>query len=160
MWTRTVGTLLLTLIPLVALAADPEQAYRGDGFLYYGPGRAPGGGLLQQLGGGAEGFLYKGLAVGADIAYQFPSAGFSYGIGLLSIDGSYHLNRNPHAKLSPFLSGGYTLAFHSGYANLANFGAGVTWWMAKHAGLRVEIRDYIWPGGNHSPQALLGFSFR
>jgi hypothetical protein len=157
-----VGTFLLALAPMAAPAADSEEPYRDDGSLFYGPGRAPGGGSLQQIGVGGEGFLYRGLGVGADIGYQFPSEGFSYGIGLLSVNGSYHLNRTRHAKLSPFVTGGYTLAFRGGHANLANFGGGVTWWMADHAGLRLEFRDYIWTCCNseHSPSVLVGISFR
>jgi hypothetical protein len=160
MWTRIVGTFLLALIPMAAPAADSEEPYRGEGRVFYGPGRAPGGGTLQQIGVGGDGFLYKGFGAGADIGYQFPSEGFTYGIGLLSVNGSYHLNRSRHAKLSPFVTGGYTLAFRAGHANLANFGGGVTWWLAGHAGIRLEIRDYVWPGGQHSPQALVGLSFR
>ena len=160
MWTRIAGTFLLALAPMAALAADSEEPYRGNGSLFYGPGRAPGGGSLQQIGIGGEGFVYKGLAVGADIGYEFPSEGFSYGIGLLSVNGSYHLNHRRHAKLSPFVTGGYTLAFRGGHANLANFGGGVTWWMAEHVGLKMEMRDYVWPGGQHSPQAMVGVSFR
>ena len=154
------GIFLLTLIPVMAPAANSEQPYRGDGFLFYGPGRAPGGGTLQQVGVGGEGLFYKGLGVRSEIGYQFPSQGFSYGIGLLSVNGVYHLIHSRRAKLTPFVTGGYTLAFRSGHANLSNFGGGVTWWMVDHVGLKMEIRDYVWPGGNHSPQAMFSFSFR
>jgi len=164
MRTRIFGTFLLALIPMAALAADSEEEpFRGQGHVFYGPGQVPGGGgTLQQLGLGGDGFLYKGLAVGAEVGYQFPSEGFTYGYGLLSVNGSYHLNHNRHAKISPFITGGYSLAFRSGHANLANFGGGVTWWMAKHAGLRLEVRDYVWTCCNsqHSPSVLVGVSFR
>lgn len=164
MWTRMVGTFLLALIPMAAPAADSQESYRGQGYLFYGPGRAPGGGTMQQIGGGGEGFLYKGLGVGAELGYLFPAGGFTYGVGLLSVDGSYHMNRSRHARLSPFVTGGYSLAFRGGHANLANFGGGVTWWIAEHIGIRLEFRDYVWSGcgcgGQHIPQAQVGFSFR
>lgn len=160
MWKRIVETSLLALIPVLSLAADSEEPYRGQGRVFYGPGRAPGGGGLQQIGVGGDGFLYKGLGVGAEVGYQFPTEGFTYGIGLLSVNGSYHLNRSRRARLSPFVTGGYTLAFRGGHANLANIGGGVTWWMAEHLGIRLEIRDYVWPGAQHSAQAMVSFAFR
>ena len=160
MCTRNFGTLLLALIPVVATPGESEQPYKGQGYVFYGPGRAPGGGTLQQIGAGGEGFLYKGLGAGAEVCYLYPSEGFTYGIGLLSVNGSYHFNRSRHAKLSPFVTGGYSLAFRGGHENLYNVGGGVTWWMARHVGVRLEFRDYIWSGAQHSPQAQFGFSFR
>ncbi|HUJ23449.1 MAG TPA: hypothetical protein VLX58_18075 [Bryobacteraceae bacterium] len=162
MCTRILGTVLLALTAVTA--GYSQEFYRGQGYIFYGPGHAPGGGVLQQIGGGGEGFLYKGLGVGGELGYLFPSGGFTYGLGLLSLNGSYHLNRSRHAKLSPFVTAGYSLAFRNGHANLLNFGGGVTWWMAEHVGLRMEIRDYVWSGCScgpqHSPQAQIGLSFR
>ncbi|MBZ5594861.1 MAG: hypothetical protein LAP39_21660 [Acidobacteriia bacterium] len=161
---RIVGISLLVLIPMAAPAADSTEWYRGQGYVFYGPGRAPGGGTVQQIGGGGEGFLYKGLAAGVELGYLFPGGGISDGVGLLSVNGSYHLNRSHRAKFSPFVTGGYSLAFRGGYANLYNFGGGVTWWMTEHVGARLEFRDYVWSGcgcgGQHVPQAQIGFSFR
>lgn len=164
MFKRIVGLSLLVLIPKVALAQDSTESYKGQGYVFYGPGRAPGGGAVQQIGGGGEGFLYKGLAAGAELGYMFPAGGISDGLGLFSLNGSYHLNRRYEAKLSPFLGSGYSLAFRSDHLNLYNFGGGVTWWMTKHLGVRLELRDYVWSGcgcgGQHIPQGQIGFSFR
>ncbi|MFN7999369.1 MAG: hypothetical protein U0Q18_37470 [Bryobacteraceae bacterium] len=160
---QIVGISLLALLPVAVPAADRYEPSKGQGYVFYGPGRAPGGGTSQQMGVGAEGFVYRGLGIGAEIGYLFPSGGFSYGIGLASINGTYHLNRGRLAKVSPFVTAGYSLAFREGHENLYNFGGGVTWWMARRAGLRLEFRDYVWPGGNggqHTPQFQMGFTFR
>ena len=159
---RTLGAVLLALI--AATAGYSQESYKGQGYIFYGPGRAPGGGTLLQIGGGGEGFLYKGLGVGAELGYLYAPGEFTYGLGLLSLNGSYHLNRSRQAKLWPFVTAGYSLAFRDGHASLLNFGGGVTWWMAEHVGVRMEIRDYVWSecscGPQHSPQAQIGVSFR
>jgi len=40
----------------------------------------------------------------------------------MSLNGAYHFNRK--RKLSPFVTGGYTLAFRDGHANLVILAAG------------------------------------
>ncbi len=153
---------LLALTPLGLPAEDFVRPYNGHGYLFWGPGAAPGGGSMQQLGGGGEAFIYKGLAAGAELGYMYPSETFVYGLGMFSTNGSYHLNRNRNAKLLPFVTGGYTLAFRGGHENLFNFGGGLTWWMADHVGLRVELRDYVWMccRTEHSPQVRFGLTLR
>jgi hypothetical protein len=94
---------------------------------------------------------------------MYPSGGFTYGIGILSVNGGYHFNRARQSKLSPFVTAGYSLAFREGHENLFNFGGGVTWWVASHIGIRAEFRDYVWPcyyRVYHSPQFHLALSFR
>jgi hypothetical protein len=155
---------LLVLVPLAATAQDPSSTSGGQGYVFYGPGTVQGGGIIQQVGGGGEGFLYKGLAVRGELGYMFPSEGFSYGIGLISANASYHLTRSVKAKFVPFVTGGYSLGFRDGFANMYNFGGGVTWWMNRHLGVRMEFRDYVWPirgcGSEHLPTAQFGISFR
>ena len=158
---RILAIITLALIPVGVRAGNPETKYNGDGYVFYGVGQPPGGGAtLQQIGGGGEGFLYKGLAAGAELGYQYSTEGFSYGIGILSLNGSYHFGRS--RKVVPFVTGGYSLAFRGGHANLYNFGGGVTWWIAKHIGVRVDARDYVWPSrcSPHSPQFTMAVSFR
>lgn len=157
---RFLGIILLVLLPIGADAGDPEDDRRGQGYVFYGAGRAAGGGSVQQLGGGGDFFIYKGLAAGVELGYLYPPSGFTYGVGLFSANGSYHLYRG--RKLSPFVTAGYSLAFRGGHENLYNFGGGVTWWFGKHAGVRMEVRDYVWPAGRteHSPLAQVGITFR
>lgn len=64
------------------------------------------------IGGGGEGLLYKGLGVNADLGYRFSREEFSSGIGLASLNGCYHfVNRAKPAKLVPFVTAGYAIAF-------------------------------------------------
>ena len=160
MLTRMIGISLLALAPLAAPAADPEAPFPGSGYLFYGPGRAPGGGSLQQLGIGGEAFVYRGLALGAEGGYMFSSNYFDYGVGLVSLNPSYHFNRSRHARISPFVTGGYSLAFRGGITSLYNFGGGITWWIGDRFGLRLGVRDYVLPRSEHTPMFSLAFSFR
>ncbi len=144
----------------MAATACSQESYRGQGYFQYGIGRAPGGGNAQQIGGGGDVFVYKGLAAGGELGYLYTSEAFTYGVGLFSANGSYYFNRKASARFSPFVSAGYSLAFRSSSENLYNFGGGVTWWMARHVGLRFEFRDYVWPQSEHSPLFRVGISFR
>lgn len=158
----TLATLLLAVAPL-ASSAQELQPYRGHGYLFWGVGQQSGGGQVQQAGFGAEGFLYKGLGATGEIGYMYPPEACACGFGLASLNGSYHFNRARFAKLSPFVTGGYSLAFRGGsHENLYNIGGGVTWWMAQRVGLRLEIRDYVWAqsGSEHTAQFRVALSFR
>ncbi len=154
--------ILLTALPLAA--QEFEHPYRWQAYGYYGAGYAPGStdNTIQQLGGGGEGFLYKGLSAGADIGFQYPTYGFTYGIGMFSANGGYHFNHKREAKLVPFVTAGYSLAFREENVNLANFGGGLTWWIIPRLGIRAEVRDYLWPlwKVRHSPQFRLAVTFR
>jgi hypothetical protein len=149
------------LIATVAASAGYSQAtYNNQGYVLYGVGGIPSGGTVLQIGGGGDGFVYKGLAAGGELGYVYLPEGIAYGVGVLSLNGSYYLSRRTSARFSPFVSGGYSLAFRTGHENLYNFGGGVTWWAARHFGIRLEFRDYVWPGSEHSPQFRVGVSFR
>ena len=145
----------LLLFPL-GLKAQEGEPPRGTANLFFGGGgaftRGERSGVLQ-FGGGGEGRIYKGLGVGAEIGYLHPTASFTDGFGLLSTNGSYRFWTNSSSqKLVPFVTGGYSLCFRSGTANLANFAGGVDYWLRPNVALRLEARDHIWPG-NGSPTA-------
>ena len=99
-----------------------------------------------------------------EIGYLAPARSISEGVGILSANGSYHfLNGEPSQKLVPFVTGGYSLAFREGSANLFNFGGGVNYWFRERMGLRLEFRDHVIPDGNHSDHFLgfrIGLTFR
>jgi hypothetical protein len=158
------GIFAVITLALAARAGEPGQTPAGQGYAFFGFGQLPGGGgTVQQIAAGADGRIYKGLSAGAELGFLYPTNEFLYGIGLLSVNGFYYFRTSRQARLVPFVTAGYSLAFRGGHENLANWGGGVTWWMAKHAGIRVQFRDYLWPGccsATHSPQLLLGFSFR
>lgn len=163
MYFRILATITLALMPVAASAGDQEDTYKGQGYAFYGYGRLPGGdGTVQQIGGGGNALIYKGLAAGGEIGFLYPTNEFAYGIGVASINASYYLTNSRRARLVPFVTGGYSLAFRGGHMNLSNFGGGVTWWATRHFGIRAEIRDYLWPEYRveHSPQLMLSFAFR
>ncbi len=140
----------ISLAVLVLAAASDCRAqdspYPGQGYLFAAPGGIVTSGAAAgtlQFGGGGEGFLFKGFAVGGEVGYVAPMKSSRDGFGLLSVDGSYHFGRKH--RVVPFLTGGYSLAFRSGTANLANFGGGSTYWIGNRTGIRFEFRDHVDP---------------
>src|SRR5713226_4747712 len=101
---KRISAAILLICFAGAAPGQSSEQHRGQGYAFFAPGRAEGTTMLH-LGAGGEGFLYKGLAAGADIGYLFPAQSFRYGVGMLSVNGSYHLNRNSHWIVSPFITG-------------------------------------------------------
>ena len=161
-----VGVLLLALVPGLGSAQTADQ-HKGHGYAFFAPGVATGGGATtstMHFGGGGEGLVYKGLGVGGEIGYGTPWQSFSSGLGVFSANGSYHfLPRQRDAKVVPFVTGGYTLFFRSGAANLFNFGGGINYWFREGVGLRLEFRDHVWPSSDqtgHYWGFRIGLAFR
>ncbi len=104
---------------------------------------------------GGEMFLHKGLGAGVEFGYAAPEWRFGrIGLGVGSANASYHFfGQNNGRRVEPFVTGGYSLyfgdrtAFQSGF----NLGGGVNIWMAKHVGLRFELRDQDHIDYFHSP---------
>ncbi len=157
---------LFLLVPACAYAGLPAdgEEHVGQGYVFFAPGAVVQGGYstgTAHFGGGGEGLIYRGLGIGAELGYLTPWRDFSSGIGIFSVNGSYHFNRTE--KLSPFITGGYSLAFRNGHINLANFGGGVNYWFREKMGLRLEFRDHIHTGSfptAHYLSARIGLSFR
>lgn len=154
--------IIFLLVPLAALAQESEEN-RGLGYAYFAPGvSSPGGTGTFQVGAGGEGLVYKGLGVGGELGYVGPWNTARDGLGVASANGSYHFSRDK--KLVPFVTGGYTLFFRSGHANLFNFGGGVDYWFRERLGLRLEVRDQVWPSldstTGHFWGVRIGLAFR
>ena len=142
---------------------DGDKDHKGQGYVFFAPGGIIGDGYsvgTLHFGGGGEALLYRGLGIGAEAGYLAPWRQLGDGIGLLSIDGSYHFRRNQ--RFTPFITGGYSLGFRSGTANLINFGAGAHYWFKDQVGLRFEFRDHIDPSylNDHYLSGRIGISFR
>ncbi|MEJ2008839.1 MAG: hypothetical protein P8Z30_11905 [Acidobacteriota bacterium] len=84
-------------------------------------------------------------------------------------DFSYHFRRRAAIGQSdPFVEIGATGYFPTDYgrgAAAGNFGGGVEIWMARHAGVRLGVRDYVNPyvsdfPGTHSVSFRFGITFR
>ena len=135
----------LALLAVATAMALPAQTYNGHGYAYFGIDKPAHASMSEAMtvGGGGEAFAYKGLAAGVELGYMFPRGYFREGIGLVSVWPSYHfVNRKRPAKLVPFVTAGYTLAFRQGTENLWHWGGGVTYWFHNRIGTRVEVRDY------------------
>jgi hypothetical protein len=137
--------ILVTFLALAMPLAVHSQvsSYRGHGFAFFSFDASQNSAADRlAVGAGGEGFVFRGLAVGADLAYLFPREAPGAGIGLLSANPAYHfVNRDKPGKWVPFVTAGYGLAFRSDSINLFNYGGGITYWFASRAGLRVEVRD-------------------
>jgi hypothetical protein len=155
---------ILLSMTVSALGQDAAPRYRGQGYVFFGQGTGFGTGrhpYFDQVGFGGEGFLYKGLAFGAEAS----RANNENWIG--SADMSYHFRRRAaRGGIDPFGYAGCSIYGHdfenhwAGQAG-ANYGGGINWWLAKHAALRLEVRDYLYgydflPGNN----AFSAVSFR
>ena len=163
-------TLISTVPLLLALSlsalAQTSNSSRGQGYLFFAPGVARGNSRLPStepgkttraavhIGGGGEGFVYKGLGLGAEIGAVGPWSEFSEAFGLGSANLSYHfLPGASERKLEPFVSVGYTLFFRAGVTHGVNAGVGINRWLNKHVALRFEVRDNVEGGHGH----LIGF---
>ena len=133
------GTGLVCL--LTTAVAAQGNSY---GYLLAGPGgTAPnGGGATLHIAGGGEGVFKNGAGLGAEVGYVFPFEAPGDGLGVFSINGSYHFLKSG-GKTVPFITGGYSGFFRNGYVNGVNFGAGVNYWFKPRTGLRLEFRDNI-----------------
>ena len=135
---------LLLMVPALAQAQSADPRYAGQGYFVYGFGTGTGAythPLMWQVGGGGEGFLYRGLGVGAEAGIVFWDSVTASG------DLSFHFGRHAHrGKLDPFVLGGLSFVGPTekggGRGSSAlNFGGGATIWLDEHAGLRLEFRD-------------------
>jgi len=157
---RSKVIVVLVLIILSVGLPDTVMAQsRGLGYVFTAPGAVDkGSGSTLHFGGGGEARIYKGLGAGAEIGFLGPARDMGEGFGVFSANGSYHFRRDQ--KLVPFVTGGYTLFFRNGSANLGNFGGGVHYWFREGLGVRVEFRDHVQAGPTNFWEFRFGLSFR
>ena len=149
---------VLLLLTTCGFAQSGEE-YRGLGYAFFAPGVASSGGDgFAHFGGGGE-VRIKRVGLGGEIGYATPWRSFADGIGVFSPNMSYNFRSG---KVSPFVTGGYTLFFRNGTANGANFGGGINYWFKERTALRFEVRDnFFWEtDGAHLVGFRVGLSFR
>jgi len=157
---------ILGIMLVLTILVVPAKAQSSHGYAFFAPGAASGSccsNMTLHFGGGAEGIIGKGIGVGAELGFLAPREDVGAGLGVFSPNGYFHFGRkNKDKKLDPFVTGGYTLFFRSGHANLWNFGGGVNYWFASRLGLKVELRDHVWPdnGAVHYWGVRIGLAFR
>ncbi len=149
-------TLVLVFVLTGVVWADEPVQASGRGFFGFAGVTDESSELLFHMGGGGEGKLVGGLGVTADLGYLFSREGFSGGIGLFSPGLIYHFNRD--SRTTPFLTGGYTLLFRDGVANLGFGGGGVDHWFKERLGLRFEFRLHVRSEG--LAEGRIAFLFR
>jgi hypothetical protein len=153
---------LLSMLPSPC-AAQKSYSSHAQGYLFVAPGlwthESTVSGTLH-FGGGGEAFIHKGLAAGAELGYVVPWRAPGDGIGMLSLDASYHVPKG--SQLAIFVTGGYSLGFCSGTANFLNFGGGATYWFKRKEGVRFEVRDHVYTASSRTNYLdfRLGFAFR
>ena len=105
--------------------------------------------MTLQAGFGGEAVLGRGVGIGAELTAIGTREDFLDSVvGTFSANGYYHFARGSNLKLDPFLTGGYTLLFRYGHANLFNFGGGLNYWLGNHVGARIEFRDQVHSNGS------------
>ena len=155
------AVLWLVLMPLLR-AEDASRQSSSTAYVYSAPsGTGTYFGEVLGIGGGGEGLLYKGLGIGGDLGYLFSRRDFRAGLGLASVNASYHLlSLSQSGKFVPFVTTGYTLGFRSGTAHFQNYGGGLTYWFQDKMGLRLELRNLDHPEYSGFLSFRVGVSFR
>jgi hypothetical protein len=160
----------MAVVAGIVLASAPAGAQeRSDArmqpYTFAAPGGISNGGTSLHLGGGIEVLAWKGLGASFEGGYVGPLPdGFDYGIGVVSANAFYQFGRPQRRKVTPFVTGGYSLGFRSQSVNAVNVGAGVNYWLSEGVALRLELRDHI-PIENglrdeHLWGARVGFTWR
>jgi hypothetical protein len=147
---------LLLMVPAWGSAQDTDHQPHGLGYVFLGLGTQ---GMGFTSGFGGEGYLSKGLGLGAEVGAAGLGASNNRNpniIGVGSVDLSYHFfPKKIHGKPVPFVEGGYTIFFGQDvellspgcplfgcghYQNGFNIGGGIDIFGTKHAGVRFDVR--------------------
>ena len=156
-------TTLLAILVVSGLRLGAET-YAGSAYGFFTGGACQHGYALYGGGGGVEGFVWKGLSVGADAAQQkFVDDRRTFGMTLLSLPVGFHfVDRNKPLKWDPFVSVAPLgiVAWQGGASYHANLGGGVTYWFTGRLGLRAEFRAHAIGYDELTSQARIGITFR
>jgi len=132
---------ILLLMLSAVLAAQST-----NGYVFFAPGGVTESGYTSttfHAGGGVDLMIAKGIGANIELGAIWPSESPASVVGMFSPGATYYFRRGKELKLEPFVSGGYTLMFREGHANLGYVGGGVNYWMSRKVGLRAEFRDHI-----------------
>ena len=119
--------------------------------------------MTLQGGVGGEAVLGKGIGIGAELGALGTRQYFADSVvGVFSPNGYYHFVHAKSIKVDPYVTGGYTLIFRSGHANLFNFGAGLNYWFHSRLAWQAEFRDQVHTDGSsvHYWGVRFGLAFR
>jgi hypothetical protein len=157
------AALLFLFLGLMAVSVQAQSGddRKGWGYVVGGAGGATGflDSALINVGGGGEVTFFRGLGVGGEVGYYARTDRIGDGFGIADLNLLYSFNRS--GKVSPFVTGGGSVAFKSFTAGGGNIGGGVQYWVNDRAAIRFEFRDHIF--SSDSPHAYIfrvGVSFR
>ncbi len=140
-------------IPTPAAAQVIYNQPHGLGYIFAGDGTHSMG---LNTGFGGERYVFRGLALGAEIGAAGVLADPNIRMGVGSADGSYHFFfKKLLGNAAPFVTGGYSNFFgHNTHVGTGffghkplmtegyNVGGGVDLFAMKHLGVRFEVRYY------------------
>ena len=152
--------ILLSACFSCAQAQPHERPYNGNFHAFGVMGACQHGYGLFGGGGGAEGLVWKGITLGADVSYQAFTDG--WGFGMVSGQVGYHfVNRSQPLKWDPFVTYGMGGVFGSkgGMSGTARLGGGFNYWFKPRMAVRVEFRAHGMPD-EVLATARIGVSFR
>jgi hypothetical protein len=133
--------LTILALTLFAIPVWPQAArYNGLGYTFFSAGTCQHRYANVGVGGGGEGFLWRGLTLGADIGYYRFPADRNPGYGVATLGPGYHfVNRNKPVKVDPYVSGNILgIGFApGGAAAAASLGGGVNCWFKDRMGLQI-----------------------
>jgi len=118
-----------------------------------------------QIGGGFEGFIYRGLGIGMDIGgLRVGAEGASqHWTAMMSLGAIYDFQHTAKQKVCPFIAAGLTAIPQFDVAGGYHLGGGVKYWFAEHYGMKVEFRFQARPGNLRTyddVQARIGIAIR
>lgn len=158
-----VGLVFLISLPTLCTAEGLEDRRRNI-YVFAAPGAfVSEGATTLEVGGGAEWFVHKGIALGVESSFlAYPECFQCGGYLMGSINASYHVFASSPRKVKPFVTAGYGEATSTDGdgIRLVNFGGGLNYWFRDGVALRVEVRDHVDTSFDvHQVSLRVGLSF-
>lgn len=153
----------LSMFPTRLWAQSDAKPFRHDwnGHAAFLAGTCWHGYALVGIGGGAEAFVWRRLAIGGDLSAQrFVAQGPVF--GLLSGSVTYHFaDRQKAIGFDPFISFLPSGAFVDGsWVSAGGMGGGLNYWLRQGIGLRAEGRFLVADPEEGILMARIGLAFR
>ncbi|HET8548706.1 MAG TPA: hypothetical protein VFL57_11905 [Bryobacteraceae bacterium] len=152
----------------ILLTAGRCFGQHSNGYLFAGPVGVANSiytrwaGTLVHVGGGAEKSIGEHVTIGGEAGALFPRSELGRAAALFSINPAVYLRRGS-PRLDPFVTGGVGVLTSGGASFLWNIGGGVNYWVGRHVGVRLELRDNVWPAEGinmHLVGVRFGIAFR
>lgn len=152
----TLGASVETCFAQTPLAEDLKL----QPFIYGAVGGFPsgsGGSVTYGGGGGVDGLLYEGLALGGDLSI-FGNGTFSFAVAVFNV--SYHFMVG-ESRSVPFIKAGFGAGGEGGAGvGFFSFGGGVNLWSNHGRAFRLEVVDrFPAEGGDHHINAQFGLTW-